>query len=235
VPLSLLSGSPAAIARSLAPGARAWLADQDQGRRGELDGRSGAEAVACSLERLGPASPVLESCLSGPEFCWAEITRLHETCLVRCAMSPAGLVRHLLLLRAPAVPSLQPSAAAAAPRGRPIVERYFDDLMNTRFEDAAGHFTSDTIYFHPPYSAGEEWVLFRGREALLEGWVTLRGPSLARQVVTGFWQVKDRFFMEGVVEGIPNGGSFFSTGQLTARGEIARYTAFYSAIRIPRL
>jgi hypothetical protein len=162
-------------------------------------------------------------------------------------VDPAGLVRDLLLLRAPVVPSLDPGAPAAAPSsaqpraptphpaGRAIVERYFDALMNSRFEDAAAQFTSDTIYFHPPYSAGAEWVLFRGRDALLDGWLTLRGPSPARQVVTGFWQVDERFFAQGVVDGIPSGGSFFSTGQLTDRGEIARYVAFYSAVRIPTL
>ncbi len=40
-------------------------------------------------------------------------------------------------------------------------------------------------------------------------------------------------FVEGVIEGIPDGGTFFSTAQITPEGEIARYVAFYSATRIP--
>jgi hypothetical protein len=41
--------------------------------------------------------------------------------------------------------------------------------------------------------------------------------------------------IEGVIEGIPDCGTFFSTAQITPEGEIARYVAFYSATRIPRL
>jgi hypothetical protein len=49
------------------------------------------------------------------------------------------------------------------------------------------------------------------------------------------WQRGNRVFVEGAIEGIPNGGSFFSTAELSAEGEIARYVAFYSARRIPGL
>jgi hypothetical protein len=233
--LVLLSGSGAATARSLAPDTRAWLADSGHGRRAELCVLSGADVVGSALERLDPASPVLEACFSTPEYCWAEVTRQNETCLVRCALHPGGLVRHLVLLRAPLVPSRRTGESTAAPPGRPTLERYFDDLMNARFEDAAAHFTSDTIYFHPPYSTNGEWALFRGRDALLQGWLTLRGPSPARQIITGYWQIRDRFFVQGVVDGIPHGGSFFSMGQLTNYGEISRYIAFYTARRIPSL
>jgi hypothetical protein len=60
-----------------------------------------------------------------------------------------------------------------------------------------------------------------------------RGPSPARQIIVALWQQGDRVFVEGVIEGIPDGGTFFSTAQITAEGEIARYVAFYSATRIP--
>ena len=83
------------------------------------------------------------------------------------------------------------------------------------FREAASHFTVDTIYSHPPYAGGTERVLFRGREALCRGFVTERGPSPVRQIVTAFWQRGTRVFVEGVIEGIPNGGTFFSTGQMT--------------------
>jgi hypothetical protein len=119
-----------------------------------------------------------------------------------------------------------------APGARPVIEGYFDDLMHARFREAAGHFDVETIYAHPPYRAGTSHVLFRGREALWRGFATERGPTPARQVVTGFWQLDDRFFVQGIVEGVPHGGTFISTGQVTPAGEIARYVAFYSAGRI---
>jgi hypothetical protein len=40
-------------------------------------------------------------------------------------------------------------------------------------------------------------------------------------------------FVEGIIKGIPDGGTFFSTAEITREGEIARYVAFYSARRIP--
>jgi len=106
--------------------------------------------------------------------------------------------------------------------------------MRSRFEEAAGHFTPGTIYSHPPYAGGAERVLFRGREALWRAFVTERGPSPARQVITHCAQRDSRVFVEGVIEGIPNGGTFFSTGQISPECEVARYVAFYSAARIPR-
>jgi hypothetical protein len=224
----------------------AWLADPDQSRRAEIDAVSGGDAVAAALERMGPASPELEAAVTDDsvtdrQLCWAEVTRrgacVDETCLIGTTADHEGAVRRLILLRASAAPqAVHPPSAAppgVTPAARPIVERYFDHLMNSRFEAAAGHFTADTIYSHPPYRSGADWVLFRSRDALLDGWLTLRGPSPARQLVTSCWQVEDRFFIEGVVEGIPAGGSFFSTGQLNAQGEIVRYVAFYSSRRIP--
>ena len=105
--------------------------------------------------------------------------------------------------------------------------------MSSRFGDAASHFTAETIYSHPPYAGGRERVLYRGRDALARGFVTDRGASPARQIISALWQRGSRVFIEGVIEGIPRGGSFFSTAQLSAEGKIARYVAFYSARRIP--
>ena len=139
----------------------------------------------------------------------------------------------LVWLRAPLVPARE--AADAAPDGRPILERYFADLMSSRFREAAAHFSVDAIYSHPPYAGGTERVLFEGREALWRGFAVERGPSPVQQIITGFWQQGDRVFVEGVIEGIPDGGTFFSTAQISADGEIARYVAFYSATRIPPL
>jgi hypothetical protein len=107
--------------------------------------------------------------------------------------------------------------------------------MSSRFREAAAHFSADALYSHPPYAGGSERVLFTGREALWRGFEFERGPSPARQVITGFWQSGERVFIEGVVDGLPGGGTFFSTAQISSQGEIARYIAFYSATRIPSL
>ena len=140
----------------------------------------------------------------------------------------------LILLRAGLVPPAT-GESTSAPPGRPILEAYFDDLMNSRFREAAAHFSADAIYSHPPYAGGSARVLFKERGALRRGFAIERGPSPARQVITGFWQSCERVFIEGMVEGIPDGGSFFSTAQISPHGEIARYVAFYSTRRIPSL
>lgn len=224
---------------SLAIGARAWLADVDQGRSAEIAEVVGRRAVATALARMGRPGAVLAGGIAGDGFGWAEARLEDETCVVGAAVAADGTLDRLIVLLAPAVPCLgvevAPVDPSAVPGGLPILEGYFEDLMNSRFEQAASRFTPDTLYCHPPYRSGDEWLLFRGRDALLHGWLTLRGPSPARQVVSHFWQVGERFFLEGFVEGIPDGGSFFSTGQITQDAEIARYVAFYSARRIPSL
>lgn len=171
---------------------------------------------------------------------WVEVTRradpVGESCVIGVGVDPPAVAARVIVLRAPAVPRVAGTpGTGVAPDAGESLERYFDDLGRARFEDASARFSRDTIYAHPPYTPGAGWVLFRGREALCDGWRTLRGPSPARQIVTGLWQMGGRFFAEGIVEGIPDGGSFVATGQLTQEGEIARYLAFYSRRRIPGL
>ena len=164
--------------------------------------------------------------------CWAEVTRAGdreppETCIVGLTCDEVGAVSRLVWLRAPLAPPWNDDEEASVADGRPVLERYLADLQQSRFREAAAHFTADTLYSHPPYAGGTERVLFQGREALANGFATERGPSPVRQVITDLWQ--------RVIEGIPNGGTFFSTAQITSGGEIARYVAFYSAERIPDL
>jgi hypothetical protein len=236
--LAAVRGSQGAAAGCLAPGVRAWLASPEQGVRGAIESVAGAEAAADALARLGPSSLEVVASVSPDDACWAEIIRRGdggaETCIVGLTHEPGGEVSRLVWLQAPLAPARDTYAPHAPPDGRPILERYFADLMSSRFREAASHFTADTIYSHPPYAGGTARVLFEGREALWRGFAVDRGPSPAQQIITGFWQRGDRVFVEGVIEGIPNGGTFFSTAQISAGGEIARYVAFYSATRIPR-
>ncbi|HWH20755.1 MAG TPA: hypothetical protein VN671_09485, partial [Solirubrobacterales bacterium] len=218
-----------------------------QGLVAGIDSVHGVEATIDALARLAPSGLTVVGALATEDACWAEIERRGdgepETCLAGLTYGAAGEGTRLVWVRAPLVPGRKVGGAGAAPDGqtsdgrrsdgRAILERYFADLTNSRFREAAGNFTVDTLYSHPPYGGGTERVLFEGREALWRGFVELRGPSPVRQIITGFWQRGERVFVEGVIEGIPNGGTFFATGQISPEGEIARYVAFYSARRIP--
>ena len=236
--LALVEGSGGPAPSLLARDARTWIASPAQGLTAAIDAVRGADASAAALADLSPSSLTLVVAAMTNRACWAEVTRRAdgeaETCLVGLSYDAGGGVSRLVWLRAPLVAaSSEVDEQSAGPDGRPVLERYLADLMNSKFGEAASRFTVDTIYSHPPYAGGTERVLFRGRDALCRGFVTERGPSPVRQIVTAFWQRGTRVFVEGVIEGIPNGGTFFSTGQITPEGEIARYVAFYSATRIP--
>jgi hypothetical protein len=242
------SGAFRATGHELAPDVQAWFASPEQGLKAAIESVHGPEATIEALARLAPSRLTVVRAIASEDACWAEIARRGEgepeTCLAGLTFGATGQVTRLVWLRAPLVAARDVDGAGAAsagqtpdaqtPDGRTIFERYFADLTHSRFREAATNFTVDTLYSHPPYAGGTERVLFDGREALWRGFVELRGPSPVRQVITGFWQQGERVFVEGVIEGIPNGGSFFATGQIAPEGEIARYVAFYSAARIPR-
>ena len=203
----------------------------------DIEAVTGAGPVTEALARLAPSTVTIAAVADFDDACWAEVTRTAdgdtETCLVGLSCDAGGRVSRVVWLRAALAPSSEVAESRAAPDGRSILERYFAALQDSRFGDAAASFTLGTVYSHPPYGGGRERVLYRGREALERGFVIDRGPSPVRQVITAFVQQGDRAFVEGVIEGIPNGGTFFSTAQITSGGEIARYVAFYSAIRVP--
>ena len=217
---------------------QAWFASPEQGLLAAIESVHGSDAATVALARLSPSTLTVDAAVVADDACWAEVTRRGdrgraETCIVGLTYGDAGTVSRMIWLRAPLAPTSTGDEEASAPDGRPILERYLADLTRSRFREAAAHFTLDTIYSHPPYAGGTERVLFRGREALGHGFATERGPSPVRQIITHFWQRGGRAFVEGVIEGIPDGGSFFSTAQISPEGEIARYVAFYSAQRIP--
>ena len=232
------NGAPAghqALARTIV----AWLATPEQGLRAEIESFTGRRQAAAALGRLAPSQlSILAVTQTGGQSCWAEIGRqaggADETAVIGLTLDRSGDVARLVWLRAPRVPAWEAAIDdPVAHDGRRVIERYFEDLMHERFAQAAAHFAPDTIYSHPPYRPGAPRVLYRGRDALRRGFVAERGATPARQLVTGYWQEGERFFVEGVIEGIPDGGTFVCTGQLTSVGEIARYVAFYSSSRIP--
>ena len=233
--VALVDGSGPPDEGFLAPDVKAWLASPEQGLSADIESISGAAETAEALARLAPSSVTIMATAPSERICWAEISRRsggrEETCIVGLSRDEQGQVSRIVWLRAPLLPATALERDPPSPDARPVIERYFADLMRSRFKEAAGHFSLDTIYSHPPYSAGAERALFLGRDALSRGFADERGPNPARQVITGFWQRRDRLFVEGLVEGIPAGGTFISAGQITPEGEIARYVAFYSAQR----
>ncbi|HEY1521285.1 MAG TPA: hypothetical protein VGF91_32990 [Solirubrobacteraceae bacterium] len=236
--LGIAGGSSPPVGGLLAPDVQAWFASAEQSLVAAIESVRGSDAAAAALARLAPSTLTVGAAVVADDACWAEVTRRGdrggaETCIVGLTYDDRGAVSRMVWLRAPLAPTPSFDEEGPAPDGRPIVERYLTDLMGSRFREAAAHFTVDTIYSHPPYAGGTERVLFRGREALGHGFATERGPSPVRQIITHFWQRAGRVFVEGVIEGIPDGGTFFSTAQITSEGEIARYVAFYSAERIP--
>jgi hypothetical protein len=236
--LALVEGSGGQARSLFARDVQTFLASPEQGLSADIDAVRGADASSAALAGLSPSSLTVAAVAVSNHGCWAEVTRRAdreaETCLVGLTYDVRDTVSRLVWLRAPLVPaSSEVDDHSPGPDGRPVLERYLADLMSSKFREAALHFTLGTIYSHPPYAGGTERVLFQGREALRRGFVTERGPSPVRQIVTAFWQRGARVFVEGVIEGIPNGGTFFSTGQITPEGEIARYVAFYSGRRIP--
>ncbi len=232
----IVEGTGRRSAAGLAPDVQAWLASPEDGLSAAIQSARGAAAATAALERLAPSSLRVLGTAASNRACWAEIARRgrgeDETCVAGASVDAAGQTSRLVWLRAPFVPGATQGTGAAVPDARPILERYFADLMSSRFRDAAGHFTVDAIYSHPPYGGGTQRVLFQGRYALCRGFAEERGPSPARQIITGLWQQGSCVFVKGVIEGIPNGGSFVSTAQITPEGEIARYVAFYAASRM---
>jgi hypothetical protein len=236
--LALAQGGAEAAEGVLAPSVGTWLASPAQGITASIDFVSGIEPTVAVLSDLAPCTLIVTGAVVTPTATWAEVGRraagVEETCVVGLSHDARGLVTRLVWFRAPAVPTSGLATEADSPYGRPSIESYFSDLVASDFPAAAAHFTADTIYSHPPYGGRLERALFRGRDALLDGLVHQRGSNPVRQVITGFWQERARIFVEGVVEGIPNGGTFVATAEMSTEGEIARFVAFYAGRRMPR-
>jgi hypothetical protein len=220
----------------LAPDVLGWFASPAEGIAAGIESVTGAEETVAALSRLAPSTlTVVEGVFAG-RASWAEVRRQTadevETCIVGCREDAGGSAVRLVWVRALLVPPAEVGHEGSIPEAGAIMQRYFDDLQDARFRDAAENFTEDTIYSHPPYGGGAERVLYVGRDALWNGFRDDRGESPVRQVITGLWQKRSRVFVEGVIEGVANGGTFLSTAQITGQGKIARYVAFYSSRRL---
>ena len=155
------------------------------------------------------------------------------TTFLRVQVDASGAVTRALSLWCHAADPPAATDHGPRPDGRPVIEAYFAGLRAARFDDAAACFTGDCFYTHPPWPGGEERIVYRGREAVARGFHEDRGPTPVIQVVTAFVQDGATAFAEGVVEGIPDGGTWAAALTLSPDGLLDRYVAFYGAPRVP--
>jgi ketosteroid isomerase-like protein len=114
-----------------------------------------------------------------------------------------------------------------------VVDAYFRDLEEGRFEQAAAHFTPDAFYSHPPFpeeGADAPRHETRGRDALLAVFQH-RGVRTLRHSIEAVASVGDEFFVRGVVkDGQTVIMSFVSVGRIDQEsGLISDYAAYASA------
>jgi hypothetical protein len=220
-----------------AVGVRGYFSSPAQGLVAQCVRTDGPDATTRAIASLAPCELTLVGEAGDVSECWAELTRVvpdhePETIVLSLRGGEGGAIERIVCLRTSYVPVPTASEAGSAAPARASFEGYFEALQNSRFDDAAAYFSTDTLWVHPPYAGSPERELARGRRELIHTFVHKRGDSPVQQVITGFWQAGDRVFLDGVIEGIPNGGSFASTGQLNASGEVSRYVAFYIATRL---
>lgn len=128
---------------------------------------------------------------------------------------------------APAVPGDGPFGSAAD-----VLDRYFHALDGGDFEAAAGCFSADALYSHPPYRHtgldGNHRVEFVGRDELLDAFRARGAQSFDHRLVSSI-QRGPHCILEGLVENLPDGGTgtFISSLTLDDDGLIRRYASFY--------
>jgi hypothetical protein len=195
---------------------------------------AGRNEIARALMALEPHAAQPLVCIVDGSVCFVE-GRLREASFAASLQldSEGAIERALWLSSAPVAPS--PTWAgdeSEHSEARPIVDRYFGHLQANELREAVACFADDCLYSHPPYAGCTARVEFRGHDELLDGFENKRRSSPARQVVTAFVQRGPDSFIEGVVDRIPNGGSFLSSLSLADDGRIRRYAAWYCAPRV---
>jgi ketosteroid isomerase-like protein len=148
-----------------------------------------------------------------------------------------GRIARQLVYTCPLVePSRTWGLGNPAPGDAPaIVDRYFEHLDASEFEEAAACFSPDALYSHPPYGPGQPRAEFRGRDELLAGF-RRRGPKPDRaHHIDLSPQLGAECFLEGYTIDEPQGGTFISSLSLDADGLIQRYLAVYCEPIVPRV
>jgi SnoaL-like protein len=203
--------------------------------RSERSTARGHAEIARVLARQGAPPEVVTAICVGPD-CFVEGRLVTDggTFVAGMRLDGDGRIARCLEFHCPdVVPTVEPVGHPGG-SARTILERYLRHLIAGEFEDASACFSEDCLYSHPPYGTGAKRVEFRGRGELAAGFAEARGVRPVRPTITCCVQDGPECFIEGVAEGVPDGGSFISSVSLDGEGLIRRYVAFYTASRIPR-
>jgi SnoaL-like domain len=150
-------------------------------------------------------------------------------------IGPDGLLERYLAFSCPGAREALPTDVGAdtVPADAVgAVHDYFSDLDAGRFAEAAGHFSDDVLYSHPPYRHtgidDPQRIEFRGRAELQAAFERRGRASFDHEVLVAI-QRGPHAMVEGVVRGLPGGGggSFVSSLSLASDGTIRRYVSFY--------
>lgn len=141
-----------------------------------------------------------------------------------------GSVARRLVLSCALVAPPAPWEPEQRPPLLPLLQRYFEALNDGRFEAAAGCFSEDCLYVHPPYGPGEPQAIYNGRAELARLWPSRRGNGRVETRIERCVQRGNHAFVEGVAAG----GSFLSSIVLASDGLISRYVAFYTPELVAR-
>jgi ketosteroid isomerase-like protein len=219
----------------------------------ETDARlvvEGRDAVAAHLERRGPKPFAHRAVLCTVEGRDAAVEGLivdadgtaQRSFVASLQLADDGTIARYLAYASPVVHP-QPGVAnpSSATPGSAIdkIHEYFHALDESRFEDAAGCFSVDTLYSHPPYKdpnvGGHGRAEFAGRDELIAAFHR-RGTQQIDHEIVFHSQRGPHLLLEGVVHDDAGAllGSFVSEATLDADGLIRRYASWYTQPGIPR-
>jgi ketosteroid isomerase-like protein len=226
----------------------AAAAGDEVGPRRECRGTQ--SVLGCFAQRGGRKSEhrILVCAGDGPSCLIEGVVRdlagTGEPCTFAASLQFEGdgrIARYLAYLSADAIiPGSADHRQVAGFQGARVLEEYFASLESGAFEEAAGCFSEDVLYSHPPYRhtgiTDDHRINFGGRPALLEGF-RRRGKQSFNHRILVLGQAGPNCLVEGVVEGLPDGrtGSFVSSFSLAGDGRIHRYVSFYCEPAVSRV
>jgi ketosteroid isomerase-like protein len=211
----------------------------ETGPRAVYDGR---DAILARFHERGRAEfrHDVQVCVHDGSSCLVEgvLRGTHDgepfgTFVATVGLDGAGSIKRYVAFTC--TPPTDPAASGDGPApadAAEVLHEYFDALDRGDFEGAADQFSADVVYSHPPYRHtgidGNERVVFRGRDELLTAF-RARGKQSFDHAILASIQRGPHCLIEGVVQGLANGGtgSFVSSLTLDGDGRIQRYVSFY--------
>lgn len=210
-----------------------------------IEGRQAIEELFVARGSKPWRHRVLMSAVEGTDCLLEGVTEaaggeVRSTFAATAQLDGAGRVsRYVAFMCEPVTePGVAPGEAAPGD-ARAMVDRYFEGLRAGEFETAAGCFSEDVVYCHPPYTGGglkgSGRVWFRGRGELQAAFER-RGRTSYRHRVPVLIQRGPNCLFEVHTPG--DGGEDLGFGvsslSLDDQGLIRRYVAFFTTQTVPR-